>query len=318
MKIDRLVSIIMLLLERKKISAPELAEMFEINLRTVYRDIETINQAGIPIITYRGANGGFGIMEEYKIEKKLFTISDITALLIGLGSIHSTMSSEELLNTMAKVKGLIPAEQMKDIELKSNQITIDHTPWFGNKSVKSNVQKIKTAINENKFIAFRYIDRLGKKSQRKIEPYRLVLKNSEWFIQGYCTTREDFRIFAISNISSLKLLEDTFVPKDIDYQSLDIYFRTDRKNITIKLLVDESLKDLMIEFCGEEKVEPYGNNKFIAYFPFVEDDYMYSYLLRFGQKCVCLEPENVRSEFIKRIKNSLDAYEMYENKEGSQ
>lgn len=313
MKIDRLVSIIMLLLERKKISAPELAEMFEINLRTVYRDLETINQAGIPIITYRGANGGFGIMEEYKIEKKLFTISDITALLIGLGSIHSTMSSEELLNTMAKVKGLIPAEQMKDIELKSNQITIDHTPWFGNKSVKLNVERIKTAINKNKYIAFKYFDRLGKKSQRRIEPYRLVLKNSEWYMQGYCTTREDFRIFAISNISSLELLEDTFLPREIDYESLDIYFRTDRKSITIKLLVDEPLRDLMTEFCGEDKIESYGNNKFIAYFPFVEDDYMYSYLLRFGHKCVCLEPENVRLEFIRRIKNSLNAYEMYEN-----
>lgn len=72
MKTDRLLSIVMLLLERRKISAPELAEMFEVKLRTIYRDIETINQAGIPIVTYRGANGGFGIMEQYKIDKKLF------------------------------------------------------------------------------------------------------------------------------------------------------------------------------------------------------------------------------------------------------
>jgi Predicted transcriptional regulator len=301
----------MLLLQRKKVSAPELAEMFEINLRTVYRDIDTINQAGIPIITYRGANGGFGIMEEYKIEKKLFTISDITSLLIGLGSIHSTMSSEELLNTMAKVKGLIPAEQMKNIELKSNQVTIDNTPWFGNKNIKLNVDTIKSAINENRFITFKYFDRLNRKSQRKIEPYRLVLKNSEWYVQGYCTTREDFRIFSISNISSLKVLKETFSPREIDYESLDIYFRTDRKSIIIKLLIDESLRDLMIEFCGEDKIEYYKDNKFLAHFPFVEDDYMYGYLLHFGDRCTCLEPENIRLEFISRINSSLNAYEMY-------
>lgn len=315
MKIDRLISIVMLLLERKKVSAPELAEMFEINLRTVYRDIETINQAGIPIITYRGVNGGFAIMENYKIEKKLFTISDITALLTGLGSIHSIISSEELLNTMAKIKGLIPAEEMKDIELKSNQVTIDHTPWFETKSTKFNFEIIKTSISENRFISFKYFDRVGKKSQRKIEPYRLVLKNSKWYIQGYCTTRMDFRIFAISNISSLELLEETFLPREIDYESLDIYFWPEGKRTTLKLLIDESIKDLMIEACGEENVEFYRNNKFIAYFQVVEDEYMYSSLLRFGDKCVCLEPENVRLEFIRRIKELLNGYEKSENLE---
>jgi predicted DNA-binding transcriptional regulator YafY len=309
LKIDRLISIIMLLLERKKISAPELAKMFEVKLRTIYRDIETISMAGIPIIAYRGADGGYSIMEEYKIEKKLFTLSDITALLIGLGSIHSTMTSEEILNTMAKVKGLVPAEQMKDIELKSKQIAIDNTPWFGNKNLRLNVAKIKAAIGENKLISFKYFDRLGNKSQRKIEPYRLVLKDSNWYIQGYCTTRKDFRIFAISNISALELLDEIFLPREFDYESLDVWFRTERKSITIKLLVDESLRDLMIEFCGEEKVAACGNNKFIAYFPFVEDDYWYNMLLQFGDKCECLEPENIRLEVIRRIKNLLSIYE---------
>ncbi|SHK84867.1 Predicted DNA-binding transcriptional regulator YafY, contains an HTH and WYL domains [Anaerocolumna jejuensis DSM 15929] len=309
MKIDRLLSIVMLLLERRKINAPELAEMFEVKLRTIYRDIDTINQAGIPIITYRGANGGFGIPDTYKIEKKLFTISDITALLIGLGSIHSTMSSEELLNTLAKVKGLIPAEQMKDIELKSNQIIIDNTPWLGNEVLRLRVDAIKTAINENRFISFNYFDRLGNKTQRKIEPYRLVMKNSYWYIQGYCTTRNDFRIFSLLNISSLKLLNEKFHPRDIDFESLDIYFRTNRKNITVKLLVDESLHDYMVGYCGEKNVTASENNKFIAYYPFVEDDYMYKMLLQFGDKCECLEPENVRLELISRIKKALNLYE---------
>jgi predicted DNA-binding transcriptional regulator YafY len=299
----------MLLLERKKISAPELAEMFEVKLRTIYRDIETINQAGIPIVTYRGANGGFGIMEQYKIDKKLFTISDITALLIGLGSIHSTMSNEELLNTMAKVKGLIPLEQVQDIELKSNQMIVDHTPWHGNELVKSYVDLIKNAINKNKFIFFDYVDRLGNKTQRKIEPYRLVFKNSNWYVQGYCPTRNDFRIFSLVNISSLKLLDETFKPREINFDLLDIYFKTDRERITLQLLVDESLRDHMVDYCGKENVTASENNRFIAYYPFVEDDYMYRTLLQFGDKCECLEPENIRLEVIKRIKSSLSIYE---------
>ena len=309
MKIDRLLSIVMLLLERRKMSAPELAEMFEVKLRTIYRDIETINQAGIPIVAYRGSNGGFGITEQYKIDKKLFTLSDITVLLIGLGSIHSTMSSEELLNTMAKVKGLIPPEQIKDIELMSNQIVIDHTPWYGNEALKSHVDLIKTAITKNRFISFHYFDRMGNKSQRKIEPYRLVLKNSNCHVQGYCTVRNDFRIFSLSNISFLELLNEKFEPREIDFNLLDIYFRTERESITLKLLVDESLRDYMVGYCGEQNIIASENNKSVAYYPFIEDDYMYRTLLQFGDKCECLEPQNVRLEVIKRIKSLLNLYE---------
>ena len=103
LKIDRLISIIMILLQRKKISATKLAEMFEVSARTIYRDIETINTAGIPIITYPGVNGGIGIMEEYKIDKKLFTTSDISALLMSLGSISRAITYDEIISTIAKV-----------------------------------------------------------------------------------------------------------------------------------------------------------------------------------------------------------------------
>lgn len=309
MKIDRLVSIIMILLERKKISAPELAKMFEVNLRTIYRDIDAINQAGIPIITYRGPNGGIGIMEEYKLEKKLFTLSDISELLIGLNGIYSTMSSQELLNTMAKLKGLVPKNEMEQVEEKTNQIKIDHTPWFGNERIKLSLEKLKTAINENKFISFKYFDRLGQKSKRKIEPYRLVLKNSNWYIQGYCTLRKDFRIFQIANLSSFEILDETFIPRDFDYESLDIYFRTNRETITLKLLIDESLLDIMLEFCGKDNVTFYKDNKYVAYFPFVEDDYFYNMILRFDDKCECLEPEHVRLEIIRRIERLLSIYQ---------
>jgi len=135
-----------------------------------------------------------------------------------------------------------------------------------------------------------------------------VLKNSNWYLQGYCTTRNDFRIFSISNMSSLETQNETFIPREFDYESMDFYFRTDRKKITLKLRIDESLRELMTEFCGEDKIEDLGDNKYIAYFPFVEDDYMYKMILQFGEKCECLEPENIRSEIVRRIRNMLNVY----------
>lgn len=308
MKIDRIISIIMLLLEREKISATKLAEMFEVTPRTIYRDVETINLADIPIVTYPGVNGGIGIMEEYKIEKKLFTISDVTSLLIGLGSIHSTMTTEAILNTTAKIKGLIPHDQITNIELKSNQIVVDHTPWIGNRKLKVNLDEIKTALYENRLIFFKYSAQNGKKSERKVEPYRLVLKDSSWYLQGYCTTRKDFRTFKVSRIASLEILEDTFVTRNFDYKALKLSHDIKQKSVLVKLLIDESLKDMMTEFCGEENITHSVNGKFIASFPFTEDDYSYGMILRLGDKCECLEPENVRLELIKRIKNLLNIY----------
>lgn len=308
MKIDRLISIIMLLLERKKISAPELAEMFEVNLRTIYRDIETINQAGIPIITYRGPNGGFSIMENYKIEKKLFSLSDITELLIGLNSVYSTLSSQEILNAMAKLKGLLPPEEIQQIEEKVNQLKVDHTPWLGNHTLKPKLEKIKSAINNHQLISFSYFDRLKQKSTRKVEPYRLVLKNSNWYIQGYCLLREDFRIFEVSNITSLKLLDENFTPRPFDYASQDIYFKTARTPITLKLLIQEPLLELMTEMCGKDNIHPYTDTQYIAYFPFIEDDYFYNLLLQYGPQCECLSPPHVRQELLSRIESLLNIY----------
>lgn len=306
MKIDRLISIIMILLERDKVSASRLAEMFEVTPRTIFRDIDSINQAGIPIITYPGVRGGIGIMEQYKIEKRLFTVSDITALLTGLGSIHSTMSSEEILNAMAKVKGLIPEEQVREIELKSGRIIIDHAPWLGNKILKLKLNDIKTAMDEHRLLTFNYSDQEGKASTRRVEPYRLVLKDANWYLQGYCTAREDFRIFRLSRISALEVLEETYTPREFDPGPLT---PPSQEVITITLRIDSSLRDLMLELCGEENVVPYGNHKFTVYFPFTENDFGYHMLLRMGNQCECLEPPHVRAELVRRIKGLLAVYE---------
>ena len=105
------------------------------------------------------------------------------------------------------------------------------------------------------------------------------------------------------------MLNEKFEPREIDFNLLDIYFRTERESITLKLLVDESLRDYMVGYCGEQNIIASENNKSVAYYPFIEDDYMYRTLLQFGDKCECLEPQNVRLEVIKRIKSLLNLYE---------
>ncbi len=309
MKIERIISIIMLLLERKVISASVLSGIFEVSRRTIYRDMETINAAGIPIVASAGSDGGFSIMEQYKIDKKLFTISDITLLLTALGSVHASLSSAELLNTMAKVKGLVPEEHIKDIELKSSQITVDYTPWFGNKNVNKNLEIIKNAIYEKRYLKYQYSDQNSKKSNRIIEPYQLVLKDSNWYLIGYCTSKQDFRIFKVLRISSLNVLEKTFETRNFSHDLLSSLESGRKKIITVKLLIDKSLYSRMLEVVDESCIEPAEEDKLLVHYPFIEDDYGYGLLLQYGDKCECLEPEYVRTEVNKRLENMICLYQ---------
>lgn len=116
MKIDRLISIIMVLLDKERIAAQELADMFEVSPRTIYRDIDTLNIAGIPIYSTPGVGGGFEIMPKYKLDKKFFSTSDLYALLTALYGISNLIQSEEFIHTLAKVKSFIPTDKAKDID----------------------------------------------------------------------------------------------------------------------------------------------------------------------------------------------------------
>jgi len=304
-KLARIVSIIMLLLQHRKMSAARLAEMFEVSVRTIYRDVEAINLAGIPIVASPGVGGGIGIMEEYKIEKGLFTTPDITALLIALGT--SPLSGEEVATTMAKIRGLVPEAQRRNIEFKTRQIVVDHEPWNGRRPFHHNFAKIKAALDGNRRTVFQYYDGNGRESHRKTEPCQLMLKDSNWYLLAYCILREDFRVFRLSRMSEIQVLEETFIPRDFEYEPSDS--PATPSEMTIKLQVDESLRGLMADYCGRENLKPSGDGQILVDFPFIESDYGYGLLLSFGDKCRCLEPEPVRRELLKRAADLLRRYQ---------
>ena len=185
MKVDRLVSIIMILLEKKRIGAQELADRFEVSPRTIYRDIDAINAAGIPVRSMSGVGGGFEIMPEYKMDKRIFSTAELSALLMGLTNLSGMVRGEELLSALAKVRSFVPADKAKEIDLMANQICIDLHPWMGNRNIQSNLETIQTALQENRLLSFAYVDGHGNQTGRIVEPYQLVLKGSHWYFQGY-------------------------------------------------------------------------------------------------------------------------------------
>lgn len=307
MKVDRLVSIIMILLDKERIGAQELAEMFEVSPRTIYRDIDTINMAGIPVYGASGVGGGFEIMQKYKIDKKIFSTSDLSAILMGLSGLSNVIRGDELVNALAKVKSFIPAERVKDIELKANQICIDLSPWMGNRNIQPYFEVIKKALQERKLLSFEYIAQHGKNTTRTVEPYQLVLKSSHWYLQGYCHKRNDFRLFKLSRMSNLQMEEEVFAPRDYEKPQLDLGNILETMQTRIRIRIHKSVMDRILDYCAFENFSPDGDEHYIVSFPFIENEYYYSILLSFGDKCECLEP-HIRKEMKRRIQDIAALY----------
>jgi predicted DNA-binding transcriptional regulator YafY len=309
MKVDRLVSIIMILLDKKRIGAQELADMFEVSPRTIYRDIDAINMAGIPVRGASGVGGGFEIMQEYKVDKKVFSADDLSALLMGLSSLSGMIRGDELVHALAKVKSFIPADRAKEIELKVNQICIDLSPWMGNRNIQPYLETIKSALQENKLLSFEYIAHHGNKTARTAEPYQLVLKGNHWYLQGYCRIRNDFRLFRLSRMSNLQMKEEIFAPRDYQKPQLDFDSILETMQTKIKIRIHRSVMDRVLDFCTYEDFSPDGNEYYIVNFPFIDNEYHYDILLSFGDKCECLEPLHIREKMKRRIHDIAAIYE---------
>ena len=307
MKLERLIAIVMLLLTREKIGGKQLAELFEVSLRTIYRDIGSINRSGIPIVTTPGTKGGIGIMREYKVEKGIFTTNDITAMLMGLGFISNTLSSEETANTLAKVHSFIPEEQRHEITLKANQITIDLSSWMGS-DLTAKIEMIRSALDSRRVLSFLYWNRQGEKTPRKMEPHRLLFKGNHWYAHGYCQTKKDFRLFKLSRISGIEITPGTFESRVMPPVFSDFTDNMSQKMIDTELLVHSSILDRILDYCGEKDVALVDENLYRVHFNFVEDDYGYGILMSFGDKCVCTSPPHVRRELHKRLCRAIKSY----------
>jgi predicted DNA-binding transcriptional regulator YafY len=264
--------------------------------------------AGIPIVTYSGVNGGIGIMPEYKVDKHFFTSSEISNLLMGLGSISTVLSHKDVTGTLEKIKTLVPDNQASQFKIKSNQIKIDLAIWMDNSQIRTKLELIKKALNGHKLLSIDYRAQTGSLTPRRIEPYQMVLKQGQWYLQAYCILRNDFRIFKITRMAALRLLDDEFEPRQFESRPMDGTGWIDKKLITIQLRVHWSLEGEMLEHCGKDKIKPCGKEWFEAEFPFTEDEYGYNMLLGFGDKCECIGPDHVRNELLRRIRNLLKRY----------
>ena len=290
MKDNRLFRILYYILEKEKVTANELADKFEVSVRTIYRDIDSISSVGVPIFTTQGKGGGIKIDNEYILSKSLFDANEkeqIIAALQGLEKTNKVYKNELItkLSALFKIKN-------------SNWIEIDFTSWGSNNTYQELFNTLKIAIINKNIISFSYNSSKGEKINRKVKPIRLLFKEQDWYLYAFCLLRNDFRYFKLSRIKDLEVLainyEDNFenevLKKELKYENI----------VNIKLKFNKSVAFRVYdEFKAIEEDEK-GNLYVEIKIP---NNYkLYNYIFSFGSNVEILEPKEIRNQF----KNIID------------
>lgn len=301
MKIDRIIGILSILLQKERVTASELAEEFEVSRRTIIRDIDDIGKAGIPITTFQGQGGGISIMESFRLDKTLLSAADMNAILSGLGSLDSVSETRRYHQLMQKLS----AEHTDTVNI-GNQFIIDLSSW--DKTIVSyKIELIKKAIDSRTKISFDYFSPTGE-SKREIEPYHLIFQWAGWYVWGFCTLRNDYRMFKLTRLTNLKCTDIPCDEREIPVYTCD-RLRHTQGGIIASVKFDKSLKWRIIDEFGTELPKFCENGDIILEFTWTDIPSFYSYILSFGDKAEIISPKEYRFEFQELLKKISEKYE---------
>ncbi|MBN1799513.1 MAG: YafY family transcriptional regulator [Spirochaetales bacterium] len=309
MRIDRLLAIIILLLNREKIKACDLAGRFEVSIRTIYRDIDAINLAGIPIISYPGNNGGFGIMENYKLERQVLSMNDMLSILNTLKSVHSTLTDSSLDTAIDKFTSLVPQEGLSKLHEYSEQFVIDIMPLGFHKRQRQFLKVIHSAIQERKLLSFVYRSMKGECLTRTAEPMTLLFKGYAWYLFAFCRTRQDYRIFRLSRMNDVVMLAQTFTRRNQSYKNYADFDvdRSELVHLTLKFRARARVKVEDFFFEDNISLQPDGSILVSVSWPY--DEWVIAHLLSYGEDLEVVAPSYIRNLLLKKAKKIQKIYE---------
>lgn len=300
MKIDRLVGILAILLQKDTITAPELAERFEVSRRTINRDIESLCEAGIPICTRQGNNGGISIMEDYRIERTLLSSREMQEILAGLRGLDSVSGSHHYARLMEKLRvGSSQFVNGRDFML------IDLSSWY-KESLAPKIEIIQSAIEERRLLAFTYYAPKGE-SDRIIEPYYLVFRWSSWYVWGWCRKRADFRLFKLNRMDHVTHFKRFSPERDVpmpDFSDERIF----PGGIEVKALFAPEVKWRLVEEFGPHCFSEQEDGWLLFHCDYTNKENLIKWLMTFGDKAILLEPESIKEEVLNMAKRIAERY----------
>lgn len=297
MKDSRLFRILYYVLERGKATASELADKFEVSVRTIYRDIDSISAAGIPIYTTQGRGGGIRLAEDFVLNKSLLSKAEreqIMVALNGMNEVNSLHESELLtkLSALFKIKN-------------TNWIEIDFNSWRDDKFYEKLFNEIKSAILTKNIVDFNYFASNGEETNRRVKPVRLLFKGYDWYLYAFCLLKNEFRYFKLSRIKQFMISDDKYAD---DFDNVVLKKKVIYQNmVNLKVKFEKSAAFRVYdELPGLITKDKEGN--LYANINIPNDYNLYNYIFSFGDKAEVIEPQEIRARIKDKIIKILDKY----------
>ncbi len=310
MRIERLLAMMVLLLSRRSITAKQISERFGISIRTVYRDIDTLNAAGIPIVSFQGNGGGYCLMEDYRIDRRILSSEEMGSILSAFKGLNAAIPHESFERIIDTFDGLAedPADS-RTMRKPGEYLTLDVMPWGVGAKFRSHLNDLYRAVRENRIVRFTYRDRNGTPSTRTVEPLRLVCKSFIWYLHGFCRIRNDFRLFRLSRIRDIHLRPETFAPRDIPTEQKDLDAEWNSAPTKLVLRFSPRKRFHVEEYFAEENVQclPDGSLRVAMNIP--EDEWVYGMILSHGSDVEVLEPLRIRQTIAEHAKKIQKLYQ---------
>lgn len=298
MKIDRLFSIVQILINKKMVTAGELAEHFNVSVRTIYRDIDILSANGIPVYCSQGKGGGISILDNYVIDKAMLSDDEQKQVLLSLQSVNAT-GQIDVEDSLIKLRNVFKKNNTDWIE-------IDFSNWEQSDNEKEIFESIKYSIINCRVIECSYFNTKGEISKRKIEPYKLVFKGYQWYVYGFCLMRNDFRFFKLTRIDDLTVLNETFSRKE--GISVNTKYNIDNDEIIkVKLKINSRMAARVYDEFRKGKIT-LKNNYFIVEADIPKNEYLYTYFLAYGTDLEVIEPIEVRREMKRILEKIINKY----------
>ncbi len=291
MKYQIMIKMLMLLTSRRKVTASEMAERFEISVRSVYRYVEELNVSGVPIDVVRGRYGGIFIADTFKLPSGFFTRGEYAAVTNALTAMLSTMEDEDVLSALEKLKQQQKADR-RELTVSGN-IIIDGGSWADLGKFPQKMKVCEQAVRESMCLEIDYISREGEHSRRIIDPHVLIFKQSVWYIYAFCHTRQDFRTFKIGRIKGARLTGRTFVKQEIKKDEIPLNFEySSEQLVPVTLEIRKDALSVVEELLGVDNVEPRGN-ALVATVSLPDDETLVDKILGYGGKVKVLAPADL-------------------------
>lgn len=300
MQISRLFEIVYILMNKKVETARELSAHFEVSQRTIYRDIETLCEAGIPIYTSKGKGGGIRIMEHFVLNKSVLSEkeqSDILSALQGLKATSFSDTDQVLtkLNSLFGNKG-------------SDWIEVDFSYWSSTEEDKSKFKALKDAILNRNVLEFDYYNTKGEESHRIVEPTKLIFKGQAWYLYCYCRERLNMRYFKISRIKALRTLNESFSPREAVVIEDNASFPNNAPTVNVVLIIDSDMAYRIFDEYPKESISSNTDGTFTVKAELQAGGWLTGYLMSYEEHIKILEPSWLRDQIIQKYETILEKY----------